>query len=144
MKIFLLILLGMVLVYVCYTDIRYRRITNKTIALIAILSLLLGFVVQGSLSILLPLGILIIGFFISTLGIVGAADTKLVVALCLSLSVGETGDFLFFTALIGIPLSLITLCFYRLLRSTKTGVTIPYGVAISLGYGIHWGVSYVL
>lgn len=126
-----------VLVYICYTDIRWRRITNNMSILVLLLSIISGFFSPAGLSITIPLVMLTIGFVLSAFGIVGAGDVKLMCALSVGLSTTDIGDFLLLTGLSGIPLTLVTFLYYRFFMRQCT-ITIPYGVALSSGYWGQW------
>lgn len=135
----LVICVSVVLFFVCYTDVRWRKITNCTSLLILILSLFLAFFRFGSISLTLPLILFFVGFLFSMMGVMGAGDVKLVCALSVGLSTTDIGDFLLLTGMFGIPLSLLTLLYYRTFSVRKV-ITVPYGVAICCGYWMLWGV----
>ncbi|MBG6243793.1 hypothetical protein CS369_01030 [Candidatus Symbiopectobacterium sp. 'North America'] len=122
-----------ILTFVCYTDIRCRKITNATTLLIFSLSLLLAFHHPEDLSLTLLLLLFCLGFVLSIVGVIGAGDVKLVCALSTGLSTTEMGNFLFLTGMAGISLSLFTCLYYRLF-SKQNVITVPYGVAIYSGY----------
>jgi prepilin peptidase CpaA len=131
------IFISVSLIYACYTDIRWRRISNKYSLVILLLSLVLGCYRETGVSVLIPALILLTGFAFSLMGLVGAGDIKLVSALAVALSPQEAASFLTFIGLAGIPLTLIVFLHYRFLMPQKKA-TIPYGVAISLGYWFQW------
>lgn len=131
--------ISVILTFVCYTDIRYRRITNATTLLIFSLSLLLAFHHRDECSLPLLLLLLGVGFVFSIVGVIGAGDVKLACALSTGLSTTEIGNFLFLTGIAGIPLSLLTCLYYRLFSKNNV-ITIPYGIAICSGYWLLWAV----
>ncbi|MGL9720944.1 prepilin peptidase [Symbiopectobacterium sp.] len=133
--------ISIILTFVCYTDIRCRKITNATTLLIFSLSLLLAFHHPEDLSLTLLLLLLLfcLGFVLSIVGVIGAGDVKLVCALSTGLSTTEMGNFLFLTGMAGIPLTLLTCLYYRLF-SKQNVITVPYGVAICSGYWLLWAV----
>lgn len=133
----LAMVISIILTFVCYTDIRCRKITNATILLIFSISLLLDFHHPEDLS--LTLLLFCLGFVLSIVGVIGAGDVKLVCALSTGFSTTEMGNFLFLTGMAGIPLSLFT-CLYYLLFSKQNVITVPYGVAICSGYWLLWAV----
>ena len=139
MRIDWLILLSihMILFYVCYTDIRWRKITNRASLLLCLLSLLLGFLRPEGPSLIVPAIMFFGGFLISTLGLMGAGDVKLACALAVALLPEEIGRFLLLTGMAGIPLSIVIFIYYRMFRR-QDKVTVPYGVAIASGYGLLW------
>ncbi|WP_179038463.1 prepilin peptidase [Limnobaculum xujianqingii] len=119
------------LLYACYTDITRRTIKNKTVIAVAILSILIGIIKYDTPEIILPLLILFIGFILSALGFFGAGDIKLIFALSLSLSDSLIFNFILMTAISGliVVIPIIITSIYK-----KKKVTVPYGIAISLGY----------
>lgn len=135
----LTIAISIILMFVCYTDIRCRKITNATTLLIFSLSLLLAFYHPEALSLTLLLLLFFLGFVLSLVGVIGAGDVKLVCALSTGLSTTEIGDFLFLMGMAGIPLTLLTCLYYRLF-SRNNVITIPYGIAICSGYWLLWAV----
>lgn len=141
MKIEWLLVLGisLVLIYMCYTDIRWRRIANGATLVLLVLSVLLGCLTLHGPSLLLPAGLFVIGFIVSMLGVIGAGDVKLASALAVALSPTEIGNFLLLTSMAGVPLSLVTLLYYRCFACQKS-VTIPYGIALSCGYWLQLAI----
>lgn len=131
-KILILIINGL-LVHVCYTDIRWRYISNKTTGLILLHSIMLGYVSSGGVSIVLPFAILSVGFLFFVFGAIGAGDIKLMSVLSVGLETDKIIDFLLLTSYSGFPLVLITIVYYRIFMP-KDILTIPYGVALSSGY----------
>lgn len=129
----LLAMLCLFLVYICYSDIRHRKISNALILAIAVISLLIGRLIAGEVIILPALCLLLIGFLLSTCRVFGAGDAKLLVALSLSLSSEATLVFLFLTSLAGLPVALLTLINNHY-RKNAPHKTVPYGVAIAVGY----------
>ncbi|WP_392560900.1 prepilin peptidase [Orbus sturtevantii] len=121
----------LVLITICYSDIRYRIISNKQVIVLLIIILLNYFLGHAELSYFSAIIALVIGIVLFYIGAVGAGDVKLISVLLLSIPSNEISDFLVIMALLGIPLALIALI--KKIR-TKTKTTIPYGVAISLSY----------
>lgn len=135
----LVIFIHAILVFVCYTDIRWRKITNCTTSLILLLSLLLAFNLSDSFPLMALLILFISGFILSLVGVIGAGDVKLVCALSTGISTTGIGHFLLLIGILGIPLTLITLLYYRAF-SIRNVITIPYGVAICCSYWMLWAV----
>lgn len=121
----------MLLLYACYTDIINRRIKNKTVIIVCILSLAIGFIQHDLPVIKLPLVIIVVGFFLSLLGLLGFGDVKLIFALSFSLSNELIGHLILMTAASGFFVGIIALCWGGYKRKR---MTVPYGVAITLGY----------
>ncbi len=136
MPIFLYSLLALVLLSVCYTDISSRIIKNNAVILVAVLSLVISVTLYSSVNILWPLITLMAGMLLVMINVIGAGDIKLISALSLSLPAEQMADFIFWVTLSGIPLVLIVVIF-RLVRSGREKMTLPYGVAISCGYLLH-------
>lgn len=128
----LIVLIAIQLIYCCYTDIFERKIRNKVVFTILLLSLLLSFVVQD-INIKIPLSIMIVGFFINLLGVIGAGDIKLIASLSFSIPASQFIDFAVFVSLPGVFCALSILLFTRcVLYHNETSV--PFGVAITIGY----------
>ncbi|HCH7896653.1 A24 family peptidase [Raoultella ornithinolytica] len=122
-----------VLIYICYVDIRWRRIPNRATLLILLLSCLAGFTHMPYPAFILPGILLALGFIAAMAKLMGAGDIKLVCALAVALSVPETGNFLLLTAIAGIPVAIVSLLyFYFFAREERA--TVPYALAISCGY----------
>lgn len=136
MKVFILLLLGMVLLSVCYTDITNRKIKNKAVAMAALLSALLSVTSTGSLNLLYPLIVLTVGFLLVFVNMIGAGDIKLIAALSLSVPAGQIPEFILWITLSGVPLILVVVVLRLVSPASKT-MTLPYGVAISIGYLLH-------
>jgi len=120
------------LIWACYTDIRYRIISNKlVVTLLAIVAIWFAFG-DGRFNYLAAVIFLVIGIGIFYLKLAGAGDIKLIVVLLLTLSGQAISAFFIITALCGIPLVLVMLIIKWLTK--RKNVTLPYGVAISLGY----------
>ncbi|MGL9735661.1 MAG: prepilin peptidase [Symbiopectobacterium sp.] len=132
--------ISIILTFVCYTDIRCRKITNATTLLIFSLSLLLVFHHPEDLSLTLLLLLFCLGFVLSIACIIDTGDVEIVYVLSTGLSTTEMGNFLFLTGIVGIPLSLFTYFLYYRLFSKQNITTIPYGVAICSGYWLLWAV----
>lgn len=130
---FCLSITWLILITVCYSDIRYRIISNKQVIILLTIILLNYLFSSGELSYISAIIFLIIGIFLFYFGLVGAGDIKLISVLLLSIPNNEIMDFLMIMALLGIPLALIVLIKKIF---TKTKSTIPYGIAISLSYMI--------
>lgn len=136
MLIFLYGLQVLLLLSVCYTDISSRIIKNRTVFIVALISLAISVTLYGRVSIFWPLTILVSGMFLVTVNVIGAGDIKLISALSLSLPAEKIAGFIFWITLSGLPLILIVVIL-RLLRPGSKKMTLPYGVAISCGYLLH-------
>lgn len=126
-----LFLIWMILIVVCYTDIRFRIIHNSIVIAVFIIILANFLIGSGELNYIAALIFFIIGLLIFCFNIMGAGDIKLISVLLLSLPTEQIWDFFILMTLLGLPLAI-----FALIRKTitKSTVTIPYGVAISLSY----------
>lgn len=125
--------ISVVLIYICYMDIRWRRIPNQATLIILLLAIIMGFYRMPYPSLLLPGVILVLGFIAATLKLVGAGDIKLLCALAMGLTTPETGNFLLLTVIAGVPVSIISLLYFYFFARHRPA-TVPYGLAISCGY----------
>lgn len=126
-----LFLIWMILIVVCYTDIRFRIIHNSIVIAVFIIILTNFLIGSGELNYIAALIFFVIGLLIFCFNIMGAGDIKLISVLLLSLPTEQIWDFFILMTLLGLPLAI-----FALIRKTitKSTVTIPYGVAISLSY----------
>lgn len=127
----LLCLIWLMLIGVCYYDIKYRIIPNKLIIIFFCLILIRFLCTDGNLNYLAAGGFLIIGIVLFYLKLVGAGDIKLISVLLLSLSAAESWEFIIVMIFCGLPLALI---FIVIRLITKKRYSLPYGVAIAAGY----------
>lgn len=134
---FALIFIAPLLVYICYTDILYRKIYNSIIILLLVLCIIFALFTHSSLNIYAALITLIIGICLFYARIIGAGDIKLLAVLALSVPPTYIFDWLLLVALCGAVLVVIILICYYLLHIGRK--TLPYGVAICSGYLIlYW------
>lgn len=131
--------ISLALLYVCYTDSRYRLIRNEVVIFVFVLSLLMGYLmgdgVNIGINIYAPLIILVIGFILNYVNIVGAGDVKLLVALSVGLTTASVYKLLLLVALAGLPIAIIAYIVHKIKR-TSYRCDVPYGVAIAIGYWI--------
>lgn len=139
MSYFIVGAISLTLLYVCYTDMRYRLIHNQVVIFIFALSLLMGFMMKDNsnieINIYAPLIILAIGFILNYINIVGAGDIKLLVALTVGLSTESVYKLLLLVALAGLPIAIIAYIVHKV-RKNSPRCEVPYGVAIAIGYWI--------
>ncbi|CNH99033.1 putative tight adherance operon protein [Yersinia aldovae] len=131
LKIPLTTLLVFQFILICYTDIRYRVISNRIIITIALNSIGLGFTVNNTVNIIIPLFSLLIGYIIFHLKFIGGGDVKLITVLLLALTATQSLDFILYTAIMGGAVMIIGL-FVNKKDIQQRGV--PYAVAITLGF----------
>lgn len=124
------------LISVCYTDIRYRKIKNSTVIIIALFSLCSALTHSEPVNLIWPVMIIVMGVLLVLANIIGAGDIKLIAALSLSLPGTDIPAIIFFITLSGVPLILVTVLLHKVTGSSNE-ITLPYGVAISCGYLFH-------
>ncbi|MCX8649067.1 prepilin peptidase [Gilliamella sp. B2776] len=117
----------------CYTDIKYRIISNYIVIVIFALAMLnyafgLGALNYGASGIFLVCGLLM--FYCQ---IAGAGDIKLITVLLITVPTSSIMFFLAVTTFLGLPLVIIAII-YKWLKKIEGGITLPYGVAITGGY----------
>lgn len=129
----MLFLITLLLIRVCYTDIRCRIIENKCVIVILLVNIVY-FSLMGRLPYLLSsVTIFVVGIFFIVCNCVGAGDVKLLSVLGMMFPLREIPDFIFLVALSGLPLILVVYGLHRFSKG-KFSKTLPYGVAITSGY----------
>ncbi|WP_391591407.1 A24 family peptidase [Yersinia rohdei] len=121
----------MQLLLICYSDIRYRIISNKFVVTIAITALVLSFITYNTVSIVIPLIALLTGYIIFHFNFIGGGDVKLIAVLLLTLNAGQSLNFILYTAIMGGVVMIIGMLINRD-DIQQRGV--PYAVAISGGF----------
>ncbi|WP_145525436.1 A24 family peptidase [Yersinia rohdei] len=127
----LITFLVMQLLLICYSDIRYRIISNKFVVTIAITALVLSFITYNTVSIVIPLIALLTGYIIFHFNFIGSGDVKLIAVLLLTLNSGQSLNFILYTAIMGGVVMIIGMLINRD-DIQQRGV--PYAVAISGGF----------
>ena len=117
----------------CYTDIKYRIISNYIVIIVFVLAILnyvfgLGALNYSASGIFFVCGLLMFYF-----RLVGAGDIKLITVLLITIPSNSVLFFLLAIAIFGLPISIIAIL-YKWLKKIKDGITLPYGVAITGGY----------
>ncbi|CNE57867.1 putative tight adherance operon protein [Yersinia rohdei] len=130
-KLLLITFLVMQLLLICYSDIRYRIISNKFVVTIAITALVLSFITYNTVSIVIPLIALLTGYIIFHFNFIGGGDVKLIAVLLLTLNAGQSLNFILYTAIMGGVVMIIGMLINRD-DIQQRGV--PYAVAISGGF----------
>ncbi|WP_092675909.1 A24 family peptidase [Rosenbergiella nectarea] len=129
----MLFLITLLLIRVCYTDIRYRIIENKCVVIILLVNILYFFIMGKLPYLLSSVTIFAVGFFCIVCNCVGAGDVKLLSVLGMMFPLREIPDFIFLVALSGLPLILVVYGLHRFSKGIFSK-TLPYGVAITSGY----------
>lgn len=132
---FLIVALLCNLIWISWTDLRTRIITNRAIFMTALLILLFGYILWGKIFIFPAIISLFIGFIMFMLNIIGAGDIKLISVLMLAVPPEEIISFLFFITIVGAVIALIGLVIDRAATKQKG---IPYGIAIVGGFVINF------
>lgn len=129
---FLLLIIFILLLYSCVTDILYRKIKNSCVLSVLVSSMCLA-MLFGHINIMIPAMVLIIGFLLAITGMIGAGDIKLIVALVFSIPQNLILEFFFSVCCLGAPVSIMAMVLFNLFLKKKHQ-TVPFGVAISVGY----------
>ncbi|MGM7744258.1 A24 family peptidase [Yersinia enterocolitica] len=119
------------LLFICYSDIRYRTISNKFIITITINTVILGFMMNHGVNIVIPFSALLVGYIIFYFNLIGGGDTKLITVLLFALTTTQSLDFILYTAIMGGVVMIVGM-FINRADIQKRGV--PYAVAISAGF----------
>ncbi|MCO6523986.1 MAG: prepilin peptidase [Candidatus Schmidhempelia sp.] len=123
-----------ILAYICYTDIKFRKIYNVTIVCLLVLVLVCAYFYKWMPNWQSALLIFFCGLVLFYIGGIGAGDIKLLSVLSLSIPKEYILDFLLLVGFSGLPLILVVLIIYHFCgRKNKS---LPYGVAICVGYFI--------
>lgn len=123
----------------CVTDVLYRSIKNYCVLLIFFSSCGLAFCFSN-INILLPLLCLLIGFILTVIGIIGAGDIKLIIALLVGMPQEHIAMFFFTMGCLGSPLAILIAILSNIFLKKKDK-TVPFGIAITFGYiAAMWGV----
>ncbi|EPC7927151.1 A24 family peptidase [Yersinia enterocolitica] len=119
------------LLFVCYSDIRHRTISNNFIITIAINTVALGLATHQAVNIIIPLSALLIGYIIFYFDLIGGGDVKLITVLLFALTTTQSLDFILYTAIMGGVVIIIGMLVNR--EDIKQH-GVPYAVAISAGF----------
>ena len=117
-------------VFIVYSDIKHRKVSNKLCLLIAALCAGYAFI-YTEVQVLIPITILVMGIALSYLRILGGGDTKLLAAYFIAIS---PDVFLATLVVIGISggvLSLIYLLKNKIKKNTNN--SLPYAIPITIG-----------
>ncbi|SCB80792.1 prepilin peptidase [Gilliamella intestini] len=117
----------------CYTDWKYRIISNKIVIIIFILAILNFLFGQGQLNYGASAIFLICGLLMFYCRLAGAGDIKLITALLITIPVSSVLFFLVVITFFGLPLAIFVII-YKRLKKPEGGITLPYGIAISASY----------
>ncbi|WP_366522300.1 A24 family peptidase [Vibrio agarivorans] len=132
-------------VYISLSDVRFRKINNKSVIVVALCCIFLGVQQLTFIDIGYLLLLWIVLLFLFAKRIIGGGDVKLIAAFSLALPTEQLTLALLLTAMIGGLVSLIYVLidlstrrkFFnreRMISINKTAQGIPYGVAICSGF----------
>ncbi|MGC6247739.1 prepilin peptidase [Bisgaard Taxon 45] len=131
------ILVVLLLIKLSWTDLTKRIISNNTVSLLVMVIIPFSFVHHSQIFFLPALCFLFFGFLLFTLGVIGAGDIKLIAVLMLSIPTEQLISFFFLTSCSGLLLIIIGWLF---VRESIRKAGLPYGIAISLGFLMNWGL----
>lgn len=123
-------------------DIRSRRIPNWLCAAMAITAIAYSWFFGGldllGLSALHALAALVIGMMLFRIGFIGAGDAKMYSSLAFAVSPDDALKMIGWTSVSGLVLIVVMAIVLRAsgqpLRKNGKGFSVPYGVAIALGF----------
>ncbi|MDO4698900.1 MAG: prepilin peptidase [Pasteurellaceae bacterium] len=128
---FLAFLISLLLCKISWEDITSRTIRNKWVVFLGILVLPFSLLAYGEIFVLPAVIVLLFGFLLFLINIIGAGDVKLLAVLMLATPTEQIPALLFLISLFGLGLIIVGLLFFR--QSIRQH-GLPYGVAISLGF----------
>ncbi|WP_241430356.1 MULTISPECIES: prepilin peptidase [unclassified Vibrio] len=129
-----LVILATTSIYIIYSDVRYRRISNLSVCFVTFSTIPLFLTYGSILSVGSAIGIILIGVLLNFFSLLGAGDTKVLAAFALVI----TPEFMLPTILLVLVLGGIMAAGY-LVYMLLTGNSkirkrgIPYGVPICIG-----------
>nr|WP_296207919.1 prepilin peptidase [Gilliamella sp.] len=121
------------LLFSCYTDLKSRTISNKIVIIIFVLIMLNFIFGKGQLNYGASAIFLICGLCLFYCRLVGAGDIKLIAVLLISIPTDRVLFFLVVITFCGLPMAIIAII-YKHLKKIESGITLPYGLAISGSY----------
>ncbi|MDC5707534.1 prepilin peptidase [Vibrio europaeus] len=126
-----LFLLTTLSILVAISDLISRKIGNGLCVSIALNAVAVALIFSGSVSVIVPVTIFLLGICLSQLGWLGGGDSKLLAAYAIAIDPQNIPLTLFMTTIVGGLVSVIYLVINRFNHKTTEGV--PYGVAIAIG-----------
>lgn len=138
--IYVLVPLLVVLILICFMDIRYRTIGNHWVIACAILVVLINIIEGREIHFLPAFLLLSIGFILFNFNVIGGGDVKLMAVLALAFEPSNVMLFIYSTAFFGGVIALLALCFFWKKSMTQG---IAYGVAIIAGFIITYYSQFI-
>lgn len=120
-----------ILTFIAFQDITHRTISHRSLLALAFVLFPLLFTFHQPVNYLAPIMVLVVGFLLFILNVIGGGDVKLIAVLSVTLSFAHLTDFLMLTAIIGGVVALFGLIFFRQ-KIRQQGV--PYATAITLSF----------
>ena len=130
---FIILAIWACLLVSCYTDIKYRIISNYIVIIVFVLAILNYVFGLGALNYSASGIFLVCGLLMFYCRLAGAGDIKLITVLLITIPSNSVLFFLLAIAIFGLPIAIIAIL-YKWLKKIKDGITLPYGVAIAGGY----------
>lgn len=120
--------------YISYSDVRYRIISNITVTSVAVITVIIQFSTDNNTFYQHLLPIFVIGFVLFKLKWIAAGDVKLFAAFSLAISSDHLLASLHIILLSGGVLAVVCLMYQRINRHNRNILKgVPYGVAICIG-----------
>ncbi|MDO7253127.1 prepilin peptidase [Helicobacter cappadocius] len=124
---FLIVLWILVSIWIFYTDIFFRVISNIQIIFIGLLITFSFFIYDFDFNLWTAFIVFFVGVFVWRFGILGAGDVKLISTLIFIMPYDAISLFLFLISIIG---AMIAIFIYICAKFKKIEKSVPYGVAI--------------
>lgn len=126
--------LASISLYICYTDVRQRQITNRAVLLVTLICLSILLVNQQYPALMHAFAILAVGIGLFVLGVIAAGDIKLLAAFSLAIKPTNLPMTLCLILLIG-GVQAVLYLIYGAMTDLKTvrQKGIPYAIPICLG-----------
>lgn len=118
-----------ILLFIAWQDFQRRIITHCSLLLLSVMLAAQLIISRQWPNMGAALVVLVIGFLLFAINVIGGGDVKLMALLSLTMSSQQLYCMLFFTAVIGGIIGVFALLFFRH-KSRSAGI--PYGIAISL------------
>lgn len=128
------LLLATISIFICYSDIRYRKIPNEYCLVVFFLSLIIWLSSElGWERIGISLIVLIIGFFLFIIGVWGAGDAKLITSFSPLFEPSLLPLGFFIIASTGASIGVMQIVMSNIFNNSDNSRGIPYAVAICVG-----------
>lgn len=126
------------LIWISWTDLKSRLISNRAILLTVLLILPFSYILWSKVFIVSAVVTLVIGFILFMLNLIGAGDIKLLSVLMLAVPSEEIMPFLFLVTIVGAVLAIIAIVWLLFHKKSFMDYImkykLSYGVAICGGF----------